>query len=65
MKKSSEYKFSDREIKEMVRQEFHIDLPIRNCIEERREYIKQEINSESINNNAISKARVRYLSKMI
>ena len=62
MKKLSNWQYTIE--KEDVKS-FCKNQPIWKNGEERREYIKQEINSESINNNAISKARVRYLSKMI
>lgn len=43
MSKTSEYKFSNKEIMEMAREEFRIDLTIRKDKKEKRDYIVEEI----------------------
>lgn len=42
-RKTSEYVYTNKEVMEMARQEFHIDLPIRKDKKEKRDYIVEEI----------------------
>lgn len=42
-RKTSEYVYTNKEVMEMARAEFHIDLPIRKDKKEKRDYIVEEI----------------------
>jgi hypothetical protein len=42
-RKIAEYKYTDKEIRELVKKEFHIEKEIRKDKKEKRDYIKEEI----------------------
>jgi hypothetical protein len=67
MSKTSEYKFSNKEVMEMAREEFHIDLPIRKDKKEKQEYIYLECKeyTHMENKSEYDKARLVCLLNMI
>lgn len=68
-RKIAEYKYTDKEIRELVKKELHIDLPIRKDKKEKRDYIVEEIEMvqemKTVDRTEYDKLRYKMLLKLI